>query len=214
MIEKPTPTEAEQRLIVPGLRAGHYLCFFRHARADADGHGDPGRPARARLPAPQPGDKRAAASRSPPRWPNWPARAVPGAGTARRALRSSGVKYGLLDGATGAGAAAAATATRCLPQLLELLAQRELGRQGQSRHQMSELTRIITAAAPAVRNRSLDAFCRTATLPELWPGVHRRWTASAATATTSTSACARCSFSTPSTASTCPLQAGAAHRRR
>jgi UTP--glucose-1-phosphate uridylyltransferase len=26
--EKATPTEAEQRLIVPGLRAGHYLCFF------------------------------------------------------------------------------------------------------------------------------------------------------------------------------------------
>lgn len=28
VIEKPTPTEAEQRLIMPGLRAGHYLCFF------------------------------------------------------------------------------------------------------------------------------------------------------------------------------------------
>jgi UTP--glucose-1-phosphate uridylyltransferase len=28
VIEKPTPTEAEQRLLVPGLRAGHYLCFF------------------------------------------------------------------------------------------------------------------------------------------------------------------------------------------
>lgn len=28
VIEKPTPTEAEQRLIVPGLRSGHYLCFF------------------------------------------------------------------------------------------------------------------------------------------------------------------------------------------
>jgi len=28
VIEKPTPTEAEQRLITPGLRAGHYLCFF------------------------------------------------------------------------------------------------------------------------------------------------------------------------------------------
>ena len=28
VVEKPTPTEAEQRLIVPGLRAGHYLCFF------------------------------------------------------------------------------------------------------------------------------------------------------------------------------------------
>jgi UTP--glucose-1-phosphate uridylyltransferase len=26
--EKPTPSEAEQRLLVPGLRAGHYLCFF------------------------------------------------------------------------------------------------------------------------------------------------------------------------------------------
>src|SRR6185369_16142493 len=28
VLEKPTTTEAEQRLIVPGLRAGHYLCFF------------------------------------------------------------------------------------------------------------------------------------------------------------------------------------------
>ena len=28
VLEKPTPTEAEQRIIVPGLRAGHYLCFF------------------------------------------------------------------------------------------------------------------------------------------------------------------------------------------
>jgi UTP--glucose-1-phosphate uridylyltransferase len=28
VIEKPTPTVAEQHLIVPGLRAGHYLCFF------------------------------------------------------------------------------------------------------------------------------------------------------------------------------------------
>ena len=28
VIEKPTPTEAEQRLAVPGVRAGYYLCFF------------------------------------------------------------------------------------------------------------------------------------------------------------------------------------------
>ncbi len=28
VVEKPMPTEAEQRLIIPGLRAGHYLCFF------------------------------------------------------------------------------------------------------------------------------------------------------------------------------------------
>ncbi|HVU34646.1 MAG TPA: sugar phosphate nucleotidyltransferase [Opitutaceae bacterium] len=28
VIEKPTPTMAEQQCVVPGLRSGHYLCFF------------------------------------------------------------------------------------------------------------------------------------------------------------------------------------------
>ena len=28
VIEKPTPTEAERRLVVSGIRAGYYLCFF------------------------------------------------------------------------------------------------------------------------------------------------------------------------------------------
>jgi len=28
VIEKPTPTDAEQYLIIPGLRSGYYLCFF------------------------------------------------------------------------------------------------------------------------------------------------------------------------------------------
>jgi UTP--glucose-1-phosphate uridylyltransferase len=28
VLEKPTPTEAEQRVMIPGLRAGYYLCFF------------------------------------------------------------------------------------------------------------------------------------------------------------------------------------------
>ena len=28
VLEKPTPTVAEQHLLVPGLRAGHYLCLF------------------------------------------------------------------------------------------------------------------------------------------------------------------------------------------
>lgn len=28
VIEKPTPTVAEQHCVVPGLRSGHYLCFF------------------------------------------------------------------------------------------------------------------------------------------------------------------------------------------
>jgi UTP--glucose-1-phosphate uridylyltransferase len=28
VVEKPTPSEAEQKLLVPGLRAGYYLCLF------------------------------------------------------------------------------------------------------------------------------------------------------------------------------------------
>ena len=28
VVEKPTPTEAERTLVMPGLRSGHYLCFF------------------------------------------------------------------------------------------------------------------------------------------------------------------------------------------
>jgi UTP--glucose-1-phosphate uridylyltransferase len=28
VVEKPTPTQAEQELLVPGLRSGHYLCMF------------------------------------------------------------------------------------------------------------------------------------------------------------------------------------------
>ena len=28
VLEKPTPTEAEQRLVIPGLRGGQYLCFY------------------------------------------------------------------------------------------------------------------------------------------------------------------------------------------
>lgn len=28
VVEKPTPTKAEQHLVVSGMRAGHYLCFF------------------------------------------------------------------------------------------------------------------------------------------------------------------------------------------
>lgn len=28
VLEKPTPTKAEQELVMPGLRAGHYLCLF------------------------------------------------------------------------------------------------------------------------------------------------------------------------------------------
>ncbi len=36
VLEKPTPTLAEQQLIVPGLRAGYYLCFFGMHVLDAE----------------------------------------------------------------------------------------------------------------------------------------------------------------------------------
>lgn len=36
VLEKPTPTVAEQQLIVPGLRAGFYLCFFGMHVLDRD----------------------------------------------------------------------------------------------------------------------------------------------------------------------------------
>jgi len=36
VLEKPTPTIAEQELIVPGLRAGFYLCFFGHHVLDTE----------------------------------------------------------------------------------------------------------------------------------------------------------------------------------
>jgi len=65
VVEKPTPTEAEQRLVVPGLRTGHYLCFFgmhvltpavmdilaEHVAAAADGGGVQLSPALAALAA-------------------------------------------------------------------------------------------------------------------------------------------------------------------
>ncbi len=36
VLEKPTPTVAEQQLLVPGLRAGFYLCFFGMHVLDRD----------------------------------------------------------------------------------------------------------------------------------------------------------------------------------
>ena len=52
VLEKPTPTAAEQHLIVPGLRAGFYLCFFGlhvldgevFALLDQQLQAEPGRP--------------------------------------------------------------------------------------------------------------------------------------------------------------------------
>jgi UTP--glucose-1-phosphate uridylyltransferase len=36
VLEKPTPTQAEQELLVPGLRSGFFLCFFGLHVLDAD----------------------------------------------------------------------------------------------------------------------------------------------------------------------------------
>ena len=44
VIEKPTPTEAEQRLLVPGLRGRPLSVLLRDARPDPGGHGDVGAP--------------------------------------------------------------------------------------------------------------------------------------------------------------------------
>ncbi len=67
---------------------------------------------------------------------------------------------------------------------------------------MSRLTEIITASDPAVRNQSLDAVCRGASLDEFAGRMCRAGCVSPAKATTSTSGSARCFSSTPFTAFT------------
>ena len=127
VVEKPTPTEAEQRLIVPGLRAGHYLCFFgMHVLTPAvmDILGD-----QVKAPSPEGG---AAAVRS----------GITLAGALAELARREkylaleltgsrydvGVKYGLLM-AQMALALSGNDREEVLARLLELLALRELNRQ-------------------------------------------------------------------------------------
>jgi UTP--glucose-1-phosphate uridylyltransferase len=121
VVEKPTPTEAELRLIVPGLRAGHYLCFFgMHVLTPAVMDILAQRVAEA-------GD-RGGVSLSP---------ALAELATREKYLaleeRASrydvGVKYGLLT-AQLALALSGSDREIVLARLLELLAQRELGALG------------------------------------------------------------------------------------
>ena len=119
VIEKPTPTEAEQRLQVPGLRAGHYLCFFgMHvlgpalmailARHVAEGQPNIAlAPALAELASKE---RYLALERS---WSRY----------------DVGVKYGLLT-AQMALALSGKDRDMVISQLLELLAQREMQREG------------------------------------------------------------------------------------
>ncbi len=131
VIEKPTPTEAEQRLAVPGLRAGHYLCLFgMHVLTptvmeilgrqimEAE---DPGLRARH-------GDRRAGITLAP-------ALAELAARERYLALEAQGwrydvgVKYGLLT-AQMALALSGQDRAEVLARMLELLALRDLDRKG------------------------------------------------------------------------------------
>lgn len=123
VVEKPTPTEAEQRLIVPGLRAGHYLCFFgMHVLT----------PTIMEILAQQ-----VAARQNAPEQPGGITLSAALAELAQReqylALEQNaarydvGVKYGLLT-AQLALALSGQDRTEVLTRLLELLAQREAGR--------------------------------------------------------------------------------------
>lgn len=124
VIEKPTPTEAEQRLLIPGLRAGHYLCFFgmhvltptvmeileRHVAAPPGGDKLAGRPGGTTLAlalAELAGRERYLGLERP--WWRY----------------DVGVKYGLLS-AQIALALSGNDRDQVLAQLLELLALREL----------------------------------------------------------------------------------------
>ena len=120
MLEKPTPTEAEQRLMVPGLRAGHYLCFFGMHVLTPVVMRDSGRagPAMRRRRRRRCHHALAALAELAA------ARAVPG-GRTIGARYDVGVKYGLLT-AQMALALNGRDREEVLARLLELLAQRDI----------------------------------------------------------------------------------------
>ena len=121
VVEKPTPTEAEQRLTISGLRSGHYLCFFG-----------------VHVLTPTVMELLAAKFVANPQGPLTLTAAL--AELARReqylALEHSGrrydigVRYGLLTAQLGL-ALSGPDRTEVLTNLLELLADREISRIGQ-----------------------------------------------------------------------------------
>ena len=123
VIEKPTPTEAEQRLLAPGLRAGHYLCFFgMHVLTPAvmDILADLVAAAEPALASPN--ITLSAALAELAQREKYLAMELPGA------RYDVGVKYGLLT-AQLALALNGQDREEVLARLLELLAQRESGRE-------------------------------------------------------------------------------------
>lgn len=128
VIEKPTPTEAEQRLLVPGLRAGHYLCFFgMHVMG----------PALMEILARHVAEKQQTVAQAVALAP---ALAELAGKERYLALERSwsrydvGVKYGLLT-AQMALALSGKDRDMVISQLLELLAQREMQRHEMPRHE-------------------------------------------------------------------------------
>ena len=180
VIEKPTPTEAELRLVVPGLRAGHYLCFFgMHVLAPAVMELLGAEVARAED---QDGDARAGqASREAPRGGQGPGLSAALAALATRqkylALEERarrfdvGVKYGLLS-AQLALALAGDDREEVLGRLIECWRSASWPRStlpraagcpaGRAVSGPGRLASIITAADPALRDRSIDERCRGA----------------------------------------------------
>lgn len=125
VVEKPTPTVAEQRLIVPGLRAGHYLCFFgmhvltSHVMELLAQQIDA---ANMETPAATQGGSTLAAALA-----ELAGREQVLALELNAARYDVGVKYGLLT-AQLALALSGQERTEVLARLLELLAQREMGK--------------------------------------------------------------------------------------
>jgi len=120
--EKPTPTEAEQRLLAPGLRAGHYLCFFgMHVLTPAVMDILAGLVAAPPAGEPAAGITLSAALAELPGREKYLALELPGA------RYDVGVKYGLLT-AQLALALNGQDREEVLARLLELLAQREAGK--------------------------------------------------------------------------------------
>ena len=154
VLEKPTPTIAEQRLIVPGMRAGHYLCLFgmhvltptvmviladllersANPRGITLSHALNVMAGREKYLAIELEDMR----------------------------YDLGVKYGLLQAQLALGLSGRER-DEVLSMIVELLAVTSNGRGDP----MSPLVEIITSTDPAIRNRSLDRYCREATMATL-----------------------------------------------
>ncbi len=171
VLEKPTPTEAEEKLIVPGLRAGRYLCFFgMHVLTPAVMN------LLTELLAGTQGPVTLADALS-----RLAARERYLALELRGRRYDIGVRYGLLT-AQLALAFESKDREEVLANLLELLAPEGNERdesparpasparnqRGLPRTPMTgRLRHIIAASDPAARNQSLDGFARTASLAEL-----------------------------------------------